>query len=149
MWRKISLFLILLGNAISLPVLAFAQTQQPPVPTPDYWFGPGFMWSGGSTSFWWICPIMMVVMMLAMMLVPVHVLKAPRLKKTRRLSQNALGDVHGVKKTAAATAYICPMHSDVRQSTPPVNAQNATWRWCRKTHALPCCGTCSVARCTS
>jgi hypothetical protein len=67
MWRKISIYLILLGNAISLPVRAFAQTQQPSAPPWDYWFGPGFMWGGGWSSFWWICPLMVVVMMLAMM----------------------------------------------------------------------------------
>ncbi len=66
MWRKLSIFLFLFGSAISLPVRAFAQTQQPPLPPRDYWFGPGFMW-GGDWSFWWICPLMMVVMMLAMM----------------------------------------------------------------------------------
>ena len=67
MWRKISIYLILLGNATSLPVLAFAQTQPPSAPPWDYWFGPGFMWGGGWSSLWWICPLMMVVMMLAMM----------------------------------------------------------------------------------
>ena len=65
MWRKIPIYLIPLDNAISLPVQAFAQTQQPSAPPWDYWFGPGFMW--GWSSFWWICPLMMVVMMLAMM----------------------------------------------------------------------------------
>jgi hypothetical protein len=66
MWRKLSIFLILFGSAISLPVRVFAQTQSP-VPTSDYWFGPGFMWVGGWFSIWWICPLMMVVLMLAMM----------------------------------------------------------------------------------
>jgi hypothetical protein len=67
MWWRLSIFLILLCNAINSPMRAFGQTQQPSIPQPDYWFGPGFMWSGGWSSFWWICPLMMVVMMLAMM----------------------------------------------------------------------------------
>lgn len=65
MWWKLSALIILVGDAISYPVRAIAQTQQPPVP-PDYWFGPGFMWTGG-WFFWWICPLMMVVMMVIIM----------------------------------------------------------------------------------
>ena len=67
MWRKLSVFLILFGSAISAPVRTFAQTQQPSAPPWDYGSGPWFMWGGGWFSFWWICPLMMVVMMLAMM----------------------------------------------------------------------------------
>ena len=65
MWWKLSALIILVGDTISYPVRAIAQTQQPPAP-PDYWFGPGFMWTGG-WSFWWICPLMMVVMMVIIM----------------------------------------------------------------------------------
>ena len=64
MWRMFSVLIILIG-AVNYPVHTVAQTQQPPAP-PDYWFGPWFMWNGG-WSFWWICPLMMVVMMLVMM----------------------------------------------------------------------------------
>jgi len=64
MWRMFSVLVILIGT-VDYPVPAVAQTQQPPAP-PDYWFGPWFMWNVG-WSFWWICPLMMVAMMLVMM----------------------------------------------------------------------------------
>lgn len=67
MWWKLLAFLTLCGGALSAPVSALAQTQQPSAPPGDYWFGPGFMWGGGWSSFWWICPLMMVVMMAGMM----------------------------------------------------------------------------------
>jgi len=67
MWRRLLAFLALFGSALSAPVRALAQTQQPSAPPWDYWSGPWFMWGGGWSSFWWICPLMMVVMMLAMM----------------------------------------------------------------------------------
>jgi hypothetical protein len=65
MWRRLAIFLILLGSALSAPVQAFAQAQQPS--SPPWGFGPWFMWGGGWSSFWWICPLMMFAMMLAMM----------------------------------------------------------------------------------
>jgi hypothetical protein len=65
MWWTLLAFLALCEGVLMAPVRALAQTQQPPAPPPDYWYGPGFMW--GWSSFWWICPLMMVVMMLAMM----------------------------------------------------------------------------------
>jgi hypothetical protein len=64
MWRKLSVFLIVLGNTLSPQGPALGQAQQP---QQDYWFGPGFMWGGGWSSYWWICPLMMVIMMLVMM----------------------------------------------------------------------------------
>ena len=67
MWRNLSVFFIMLGSAPIPLGPAFGQAQQPPQPQPDYWFGPGFMWGGGWSSYWWICPLMMVVMMLGMM----------------------------------------------------------------------------------
>lgn len=63
MWWRLVAFLILCGSAFGEPALA--QTQQPSAPPADYWFGPWFMW--GWPSFWWVCPLMMVVMMLVMM----------------------------------------------------------------------------------
>jgi hypothetical protein len=66
MWRKLAVFLIPFGNALGAQGPAFGQTQQPSVPQPDYWFGPGFMWGGG-WSYWWICPLMMAIMLLVMM----------------------------------------------------------------------------------
>jgi uncharacterized membrane protein len=67
MWWKLSIFLMLCGCAIGAPLRAFAQTQQPSAPPWDTWSGPWFMGGGGWFSFWWICPLMMVVMMLAVM----------------------------------------------------------------------------------
>jgi len=63
-WKFLVLF-FLLGSAIAYPARAIAQTPQP-LTSPDYWFGPWFMWGGG-WSFWWICPLMMVFMMIVMM----------------------------------------------------------------------------------
>jgi uncharacterized membrane protein len=62
MWRKLAIFLVL-GSAASVPARALAQPQNP---APDSWFGPWPMW-GGWPSWWWICPLMMVLMMLVMM----------------------------------------------------------------------------------
>jgi hypothetical protein len=67
MWRKLTSFLILSCIMIAHSVPAIAQTQQPAGPPPDYWPGPWFMWSGGWSSWWWICPLMMIGMMLVMM----------------------------------------------------------------------------------
>jgi uncharacterized membrane protein len=63
MWRKLAIFLIPVGSAASLAERAYAQAQNPPW---DAWFGPWPMW-GGWSSWWWICPLMMVLMMLAML----------------------------------------------------------------------------------
>lgn len=65
MWRKLAIFLVLVGSAASVPARAFAQPQNPP---PDSWFAPWPMWDGWP-SWWWICPLMMVLMMLVMMFV--------------------------------------------------------------------------------
>lgn len=62
MRRQLAIFLILVGSAGSLPARALAQAQNP---SSDTWFGPSFMW-GGWSSWWWICPLMMVVMILVM-----------------------------------------------------------------------------------
>lgn len=64
MRRQLAIFLILVGSAGSLPARALAQAQNP---SSDTWFGPSFMW-GGWSSWWWICPLMMVVMILVMIL---------------------------------------------------------------------------------
>jgi len=65
MWRKLTLFLALVGSAAGIPARAFAQWWTPQA---DDWFGPWFM-GGWSSSWWWICPLMMIVMMAAMMFV--------------------------------------------------------------------------------
>jgi hypothetical protein len=63
MWRKSAIYLASVGSAAILPKLAFAQAPNPPA---DTWFGPWLMW-GSWSSWWWICPLMMVLMMLVMM----------------------------------------------------------------------------------
>ena len=49
------------------PMAVLAQQAQPPAApasTPWYWPGPWLMWGDGSGwSFWWLCPLMMLVMM--------------------------------------------------------------------------------------
>jgi uncharacterized membrane protein len=64
MRRQLAIFLTLGGSALGLPARAFAQAQNP---SSDTWFGPWFMW-GGWSSWWWICPLMVVLMILAMIL---------------------------------------------------------------------------------
>jgi hypothetical protein len=64
MWRLLAFF-ILCDAALGLPAPAMAQTQQPSVPPADYGFGPWLMWGGGWSSFWWICPLIMLAMILA------------------------------------------------------------------------------------
>ena len=64
MRRQLAIFLILVGSAGGLPARAFVQAQDP---SSDTWFGPWFMW-GGWLSWWWICPLMMVLMILVMVL---------------------------------------------------------------------------------
>jgi len=63
MQRKLATFLMLFGTALSLPAQALAQTANPPW---DTWYGPWFM--GGWASWWWMCPLMLVLMLVAMML---------------------------------------------------------------------------------
>jgi hypothetical protein len=67
MRRQLAIFLIPVGSAGSLPARVFAQAQDL---SSDTWFGPWFMGSGWSSwsSWWWICPLMMVVMRLVMIL---------------------------------------------------------------------------------
>jgi hypothetical protein len=61
MWRKIAISLAPLGGAAMLPASAQAQS-----PSWDTWFGPWSMW-GAWSSWWWICPLMLVLMVLVMM----------------------------------------------------------------------------------
>ncbi len=62
MRRKLAIFLILFGTAVSLPATALAQAPN----SPWDWYGPSFM--GGWPSWWWICPLMLLLIMAAMML---------------------------------------------------------------------------------
>ncbi len=61
MWHRILSFFVTLAIA-GVPLAAAAQTQPAPA---DYWYGPWFM--GGWMSFWWICPLMMLVVLAVMM----------------------------------------------------------------------------------
>ena len=60
MWHRFWIFLILC--AVSQPLQATAQPWAVPQPAP--WPDPWFMWGDG-WPFWWICPLMMLAMMLA------------------------------------------------------------------------------------
>jgi len=61
MWRKLAVALAPVGSATGLPARALAQGWGPW--TED---GSWFMWGGG-WSWWWICPLMMIGMMVVMM----------------------------------------------------------------------------------
>ncbi len=60
MWQKFSTFLIAYAIATAMPLQAIAQSSA--FPQPESWAGRWFM-SGGGWWFW-ICPLMMVGMML-------------------------------------------------------------------------------------
>jgi uncharacterized membrane protein len=64
MWHNILYYCATLAMA-GVPLTAAAQTQPA---SPDYWYGPWFMWGGGWASWWWICPLMMIAMIAVMML---------------------------------------------------------------------------------
>jgi uncharacterized membrane protein len=67
MWQKLSASLVLCFFVIIQPLQAIAQ-QTPPTPNPQqpqgyYWPGPWNMWGDGfGWQFWWICPLMMLFM---------------------------------------------------------------------------------------
>ena len=66
MWQRLSTFLVACFVAATMPLQAIAQQTQPPAaPQPPqwYWPGPWMMWSDG-WAFWWICPLMMLFMLL-------------------------------------------------------------------------------------
>jgi putative membrane protein len=67
MWQRLSKFFILCFIAAMAPVQAVAQqTPQQPAPPPPEWYGPGpwHLWNEGhSWQFWWICPLMMLFML--------------------------------------------------------------------------------------
>ena len=47
------------------PLQALSQTQPPTAPQPPQWYGPGpwWMWGDGyGWQYWWICPLMMLFM---------------------------------------------------------------------------------------
>jgi uncharacterized membrane protein len=63
MWRTSAVFLAPIAGTAMFPKPALAQAQ---TPSWDTWFGPWSMW-GGWWSWWWVCPFMMVLMMLVML----------------------------------------------------------------------------------
>lgn len=49
------------------PLPALSQTPAPTSPQPSQWYGPGpgWMWGDGyAWQYWWICPLMMLFMMM-------------------------------------------------------------------------------------
>ena len=65
MYRRFSDLLILCFIALMQPVQALSQTQSPTNPQSAQWYGPGpWMWGDGyGWQYWWICPLMMLFMM--------------------------------------------------------------------------------------
>ena len=65
MYRRLSALLILLFIALMAPLQALSQTQPPTAPQSPQWYGPSpwMMWGNGyGWQYWWICPLMMLVM---------------------------------------------------------------------------------------
>ena len=61
MYRRLSALLILLFIALMAPLQALSQTA----PQSPQWYGPGpwMMWGNGyGWQYWWICPLMMLFM---------------------------------------------------------------------------------------
>lgn len=57
--------LVLFFVVVMQPLKALAQTQAPNAPQAPQWYGPGpgWMWGDGyGWHFWWICPLMMLFM---------------------------------------------------------------------------------------
>lgn len=67
MWQRLTPFLFLCFFVAAQPLQAIAQ-QTPPTTAPQqpqgyYWPGPWNMWGDGyGWQFWWICPLMMLFM---------------------------------------------------------------------------------------
>ena len=67
MMKKLSTLPLLAFVVLLAPLQAIAQQQSPPTgPQPPYFYGPGpwHMWGDGGFQFWWICPLMMLFMLL-------------------------------------------------------------------------------------
>ncbi|HXP31596.1 MAG TPA: SHOCT domain-containing protein [Stellaceae bacterium] len=65
MYQSISARLISFFIVMMEPLQALAQTQLPTAPQPPQWYGPGpwWMWGDGyGWQYWWICPLMMLFM---------------------------------------------------------------------------------------
>ncbi len=61
MWHKFTaLFIVNVALIVPTATAIAQQAEQPVAPPPAYWPGPWLFWG----PFWWICPIMMVVMMI-------------------------------------------------------------------------------------
>jgi len=63
MWRKNLDLSHPARNATSYRCWRLLKHSPPSVAALGLWFGPGFMWGGGWSSFGGFCPLMMVVMM--------------------------------------------------------------------------------------
>jgi putative membrane protein len=64
MVRRLSALLMSCVIVIMQALPAAAQTQPSAPPQPSQWYGPGpWMWSDGfGWQYWWICPLMMLFM---------------------------------------------------------------------------------------
>jgi putative membrane protein len=65
MYRRLSVLLASCVMVMMQPLQALSQTQPPSAPQPPQWYGPGpwWMWGDGhGWQYWWICPLMMLFM---------------------------------------------------------------------------------------
>ncbi|HLN39069.1 MAG TPA: SHOCT domain-containing protein [Xanthobacteraceae bacterium] len=75
MIKKLSTLPVLISVLLLAPLQAIAQQQPPTTPAqPPYIYGPGpwHMWHGGY-HFWWICPLMMLFMLVIFCIIFVFV----------------------------------------------------------------------------
>jgi putative membrane protein len=67
MMKRLSMLSLLVLIVLAAPFQAMAQQQAPATgPQPPYYYGPGpwHVWGGGGFQFWWICPLMLLFMLL-------------------------------------------------------------------------------------
>ena len=80
MMKKFSTLPLLVFVVLVAPLLRAIAQQQPPQTAPQppyiYWPAPWHMWGGGY-HFWWICPLMMLFMLLIFGIIFFFVLREP------------------------------------------------------------------------
>lgn len=65
MYQRLSALLVLCFIVMMQSLPALSQTQPPTAPQPPQWYGSGpwWMWGDGyGWQYWWICPLMMLFM---------------------------------------------------------------------------------------
>ncbi len=65
MYQRLTALLTLCAIVVVGPFEALAQTPAPSAPQQPFWWGPGpwWMWGDGyGWQYWWICPLMMLFM---------------------------------------------------------------------------------------